>query len=204
MNLICAVALVLLVDVSGSVNDLRYQQQTQGLVEALNSPSVRSAILSQPGGVAISMLHWGTTTQVAVGWHHVRTNAELDRFTRAVSAEPRRSPGASTAVAQALQAAVDSFESAPCEPERQIIDISGDGSNNWGYEPNPVRDRAQMDGITINALAIITPAEPELVEYFRDNVITVDGFVVPAEGHDEVGRAMRRKLVLEIAGALEP
>jgi hypothetical protein len=56
-------------------------------------------------------------------------------------------------------------------------------------------------GITINGLAILNE-EPELDRYYGESVIGGDeAFVVTAADYDDFARALRAKLVREVAGA---
>ena len=96
----------------------------------------------------------------------------------------------------------------PCEPFKRVIDISGDNPDNRSITPAPVaRNEAIRAGITINALAIIQSdlmgptGRPYLVENYEAEVIGGPGaFVMPAHSRSDFTRALRDKLVLEIAG----
>jgi hypothetical protein len=80
-----------------------------------------------------------------------------------------------------------------------MIDVSGDGSANFGERPATVRDALVKQGITINGLAILTE-EPGLDEYYRRNVIGGPAsFVAVAQDMDSFADAMLRKLVQEVA-----
>jgi hypothetical protein len=86
---------------------------------------------------------------------------------------------------------------------RRVIDISGDGANNDGRPVTEARDAAVAAGVTINGLPIIE-VEPNLEEYYRDNVIGgPDSFVVVARDSGAFGAAVLRKLLVEVAG-IEP
>ncbi|MEA2669334.1 MAG: hypothetical protein QOJ33_2268, partial [Chloroflexota bacterium] len=97
------------------------------------------------------------------------------------------------------------------EAYRHTIDVSGDGTNNAGHDVQLDRDRAVAKGITINGLVILTDIKrtsnarhtnpPEGLErYYRDNVIGGRGsFVMVAEDISSFGRAIARKLTVEIA-----
>ena len=51
--------LMLLVDVSGSVNATEYNLQKQGYVDAFNNATVQNAITnSQGGGIAVTYIEW--------------------------------------------------------------------------------------------------------------------------------------------------
>src|SRR3546814_2120884 len=72
-----------------------------------------------------------------------------------------------------------SFEDNGFEGTRQVIDVSGDGPNNWGDLVTQARDRAIAQGLTINGLPILDDGPgpfgryniPNLDLYFRDCVI---------------------------------
>ena len=75
------------------------------------------------------------------------------------------------------------------------------------------RDRAVRAGITINGLPIVngrpspygTPQLPNLDWYFEDCVIGGPGaFIVVADGFADFGRAIKRKLIREIANLHGP
>ena len=93
-----------------------------------------------------------------------------------------------------------------------MVDISGDGPNNWGPLVTTARDRAVAAGITINGLPIINdrlspfgwPTITNLDLYYRDCVIGGRGaFMVVANTFNDFAAAVLKKLVLEIAG-LQP
>jgi hypothetical protein len=90
-----------------------------------------------------------------------------------------------------------------------VIDISGDGPNNMGFPVLQAREEALARGVTINGLPIMIHADyfggysiRELDIYYEDCVIGGPGaFLVTVENIDRIAEAIRRKLVLEIAGA---
>jgi hypothetical protein len=87
----------------------------------------------------------------------------------------------------------------PYRGTRRIIDISGDGSNNRGRQPEQARDEAVKMGIRINGLPILT-LEPDLDQYYRQSVIGGPGaFVIPARNYDQFADAILRKLIAEIS-----
>lgn len=196
--LACAVALILLIDVSGSVSNDNIALQRQGIVAALEAPQVKKTVLSQSGGMAISVIEWSSTTRIILPWYHVKTSQGLDAVIEHLQNEPTGGGGV-TAMGSALQKALEYFQQAPCDAELKIIDISGDGENNEGPVPQQFRDQAQERMITINGLPIVTYLEPDIADYYQNNVVTHDGFVITAEDFQDFSRALRRKLVLEIS-----
>ena len=89
-----------------------------------------------------------------------------------------------------------------------VIDISGDGPNNMGRPVNLARDQAVDRGITINGLPLMTREGmgmqwhlEDLDQYYKDCVIGGPAaFVIPVLEWEHFPAAVRRKLVLEIAG----
>jgi Ca-activated chloride channel homolog len=199
MNIACTIALVLLMDVSASVGEKDFHLQQQGLSQAFADPALQHTIVSQPNGVAITLIHWGTTPKTVVPWTHLRTVYDSAEFGQTLGDVRWRHAGNMTAMGNAINYAINSFEDSPCEPEQKIIDISGDGESNSGVDPAVARDRAAQALITINALAVLNKLEPEADTYFRDKVVTPDGFVMVVDAQEDFARAIRRKLSLEIS-----
>ena len=84
---------------------------------------------------------------------------------------------------------------------RRTIDLSGDGPNNSGSDPDIVRDAAAAAGITINGLAILNEI-PTLDIYYTEHVIGgPDAFLLIAKDYRDFARAVRQKLLREIQGA---
>ncbi|GLS20422.1 hypothetical protein GCM10007874_34390 [Labrys miyagiensis] len=92
---------------------------------------------------------------------------------------------------------------------RLVIDISGNGPNNSNSPPDPVRDQAVEQGITINGLALnrlrgdlYEPNSQSVDVYYRDQVIGGPGafLVITNSAHDFAG-AIRQKLLREIAAS---
>ena len=89
-----------------------------------------------------------------------------------------------------------------------MIDISGDGPNNQGLLAPIARDRVLADGLVINGLPLMTQdilserwGIPDLDIYYENCVIGGPGaFVLPVLSWDAFEAAVKRKLLLEIAG----
>lgn len=194
----CDIALVLAVDVSGSVDNEEFRIQMDGLAEGMRDPAVADALLTAEA--AITVLQWtGATRQaVSVPWTQVKTEADLEQLATQIEAVNRKWRNYSTAIGEALEFSRAHFSDGPlCE--RRVIDISGDGSSNEGPPPNDLRAQFDAEGITVNAL-VIEGAEPDLTVYFRENVIVGPGaFVITANSYDEYPARMRMKLLREIS-----
>jgi Protein of unknown function (DUF1194) len=197
-----AVQLVLAVDVSGSVNQARFELQRRGYADAFRSSSVQQAIRSTgTGSVAIAMVQWtGPSLHViAVDWTLIDDKASAERFAAAIEQAPRALFGGGTSISGAIDHAMTMFARSPFQASRRVIDVSGDGSNNRGRFAEEARDEAVHAGVVINGLPILT-LEPELDEYYRDSVIGGPGaFVIAVRSYEEFAQAIRSKLVTEIA-----
>jgi hypothetical protein len=80
-----------------------------------------------------------------------------------------------------------------------VIDISGDGPDNvdWVAVVWTQRERARAMGVEINGLAIPTPEEPTIDEYYAEHVIT--GFLEISREHVDFERSLVTKMHIEIA-----
>ena len=195
--MLCELALVIAIDVSGSVSQNHYELQrnaTARAIEEVVNPNQNTLIV-------ISVVMWGDIPVVTIPWSIMRSRSDARSVSRAL-VDIERPVSGMTNMVRALDTAFNLLDNTPCNAERQIIDISGDGISNDG-SPEFQRDRAHELGIQINGLPIVTEIEPTIVEYYRDRVITLDGFLVAANDWNDYIRAIRGKLSLEIAGTLE-
>jgi hypothetical protein len=195
--------LVLAVDVSGSVDDSRFELQKRGYAAAFRSQDVVRAIQSgATRSIGVTMLQWtGPRMQiVVVDWMRVHDAASAEEFAAAVDAAPRELYGGGTSISGAIDRSIQVLADAPFAGTRQVIDVSGDGANNIGRPAERARDSAVEAGIMINGLPILT-VEPNLDTYYRDNVIGGAGaFVIPIDNYGQFAAAIQRKLISEIAG----
>jgi hypothetical protein len=89
-----------------------------------------------------------------------------------------------------------------------VIDLSGDSANSWsGLSIAEARASALSAEIVINGLAILCrhcsgrPVRYDLEAAFAERIIGGPGsFVISATGAEHFADAVRKKLVLEIAG----
>ena len=195
-------ALVLAVDASGSVDQVRFEMQKQGYVAAFRHPRVIGAIQSGPTqSIAVIMMQWtGPALQVtAVPWTKISDAASANAFADAIARAPRALFGGGTSISGAIDASMALLFDNPYKPTRRVIDISGDGSNNRGRWVGQARDEAVARGVGINGLPILA-LEPDLDRYFRENVIGGPGaFVIAAKDFESFGEAILKKLIAEIA-----
>ena len=194
--------LVLAIDVSGSVNQTRYELQRLGYAEAFRAAEVLAAIRSGPRRViSVTLTQWtgpGQQEQV-LAWRRLGDEADVKAFASEIDAMPRKLFSGGTSISGAIDHAVKLLQSGPDQGARRVIDVSGDGRNNRGRPSEAARDEAVKAGVVINGLPIMA-LEPDLDQVYRDAVIGGDGsFMVVAESYYTFAAAVRRKLIQEIA-----
>ncbi len=203
--------LVLAVDVSGSVDPEEGKLQRMGYVNAFRSTSVLRAILSgRYKSIAVAYVEWAgyDYQRVVAGWRRIHDKASAEEFAALLAREPVRI-GPYTSISGAIAFALPMFEDNGFQGERRVIDISGDGPNNSGDYVTTARAKAIRAGVTINGLPIVNDRPSpwgrmpmkNLDLYYRKCVIGGRrAFLVVANDIASFGRAVRRKLVLEIVG----
>lgn len=194
----CDTALLLAIDVSGSIDRAEYALQTEGLAEALRDPEVTAALLK--GQVALSVVQWSGLGKQAmtIPWQRMLSPRHIRDFIARVEAQPRAFQGSDTAVGEALSFSAAQFAAVP-DCRRRVIDISGDGPENAGSTAPRARAEAARQGIEINAIAIEDMGQSSpITAFYRNWVITRGGFVVTARGLGDYPRAMRQKLLREL------
>jgi hypothetical protein len=203
------VALVLVVDASGSIDDGEFLLQKRGIAEAVQHPRVLAAIAGNPlQRLAIAYVEWGTPggARTVVGWMIVEDDASAAAFGQAVLGAPRSSQSYN-AIGDGIVHATALLALCPCEATRGVIDISGDNPDNRSLVPAPfARDQAVAAGHTVNALAITdgsllgSRGKPVLVENYEANVIGGPGaFLMTATSRADFMQALLDKMVLEIS-----
>jgi Ca-activated chloride channel family protein len=193
----CDLALVLAVDVSGSVDKDEYRTQMDGLAAALRDSVVSEALVL--ANAELTLIQWtGSTRQkVTIPWTTIDSFAASDNFATLVANDPRVWRHYSTAIGEALGFSMAAFKHVP-HCTRHLIDLSGDGLSNEGVEPNTVHQALKDAGIIVNAIAI-EASEPELTAYFYEHVIIGEGaFVVSAASFEQYPSRIRKKLLREV------
>jgi len=203
--------LVLAVDVSWSMDLEEQVFQRAGYVAAFRDPAVIAAIGGGGlGRIAVTYVEWGGATfqEVVLPWTLIDGAASAEAFAERLSAGTagrlRR-----TSISGALAYSRDLFEGNGFEGARRVVDVSGDGVNNQGPPVTGVRDALVAENITINGLPIMIKTDgpgavfsiPDLDIYFADCVIGgPSAFYITVTEIDGFAAAIRRKLILEIAG----
>lgn len=201
----CRLALVLAIDVSSSVNQAEDALQRQGLARALSHDTVQDAFLISDDPVALFIFEWSGryNQKVLFDWAVMQDRDDLNRAARHVAGSQRSHDDSPTALGYALGYAATQFKTAPACLSR-TIDVSGDGQNNEGFGPRHAYDAFPFDGVTVNALAVVTEnAATDLPAYYTRNVLRGAGaFVEIANGFEDFERAIARKLQRELTSMI--
>jgi hypothetical protein len=205
--------LVMATDVSWSIDAAEAQLQRQGIADAFRDKAItraiRSGILRK---IAVTYMDYSSSdfNKIVIDWRIISDQASAEKFADDLLGAPLSS-GRSTSISDAVEMAAGMIEGNDIEGTRRVIDVSGDGPNNWGNMVDDVRDAVIRQRITINGLPIMNPADAfnsryylaDLDLYYRGCVIGGPGaFTIVANSFKDYARAVRRRLVLEIAGAV--
>lgn len=222
-----AVALVVSVDVSQSVDDARFRLQMEGIAEALEDPTVVAAMTGNSGGVQFALVAWADRAHLAVGWRRIATRADAFATAALVRAMPRQA-GEFTCLGQMFRSVSEAIIPAlPTPAERIVVDVSGDGIDNCTGAEDLEAARAGLlaTGATINGLPILVPGENDVVgagayrapgyglrptplpqertgleQWYRNHIVGGPGaFLLTAAGYGDFSRALRRKFVIEVS-----
>ncbi|HEX2527967.1 MAG TPA: DUF1194 domain-containing protein [Geminicoccus sp.] len=205
--------LVLAADGSGSIDDGEMRLQRDGYAGALTDPEIVSAMTSGAHGkVAVMYFEWGgADSQVVIAdWTVIDGPDSAARFAERLLTAPRGAIGwnsISNAIAFGQKAIAENAH----QGIRKVIDVSADSGNYGGLPLHVARDAAIVDDITINGLAVLCrtcdgrPSRGDLESYFAQQVIGGFGaFVVTVDQTTSFPEAVRRKLLLEVAGLPQP
>ncbi len=207
------VALVLVADVSRSIDDSEFDLQKKGYAAAFADPKVLGAIKGGAvGTIAVAYIEFAGSGEVrtVVDWMPISDAASARLFIDHMLAAPRSFWGR-TSISAGVDQAIQVLGESSFQAQRSVIDVSGDGTNNSGREVTAARDDAVAAGVTINGLAIINDhpvswtfahVQPPggLGNYYRENVTGGPGsFVVEVHDFHSFGEALTRKLISEIA-----
>jgi Protein of unknown function (DUF1194) len=204
--------LVLLADASRSIDDAELRFQRQGYAAAITHPEVLAAIdQGFEQRIVVTYVEWGeaSSQEVVVPWTVIDGPESAAAFAAALLEAPRRAFGPN-AIGNALAAAHALIDSNTFEGYRKVIDFSGDSAFSFGGMPiATARAAALAAEIVINGLAILCrdqacsgrPVNYDLEQAFANLIIGGPAsFVVTADRDERFAEAVRRKLLLEIAG----
>jgi hypothetical protein len=196
------------------MSPMELEIQRKGYASALTDDNVLKAIAQGAyGKIALTYFEWAGSSShhVIVPWTTIASREDAEwiaaRLSDSVPNSARR-----TSVSAALEFGADLFAESPFKGMKRVIGISGDGPNNQGGPVEAARDAVVKQGIVINGLPLMTSGGfnggydiRDLDRYYADCVIGGPGaFMIPVNDWSQFPEAVRRKLVLELAGPLSP
>lgn len=201
--------LVLLADSSGSISQPEIDFQRESYAAAITHPEVLGVIATTlTGKIAVIYVEWAANQAVVVDWTIIDGEASAATFAGGILDQPRLAFGRN-AIGAALLEGKRLIEQNDIESLRQVIDFSGDSASSFtGPSIETSRETVLAAGITINGLPILcddcfSSTGGDLVQLYTDRIIGGPGaFVIAAEDGTNFAAAVRRKLVLEIAGLM--
>lgn len=192
----CELALVLAVDVSGSVDAREYRTQMDGLAAGLRDGTVIDALTAQRAQVTLIQWSGSGRQRQTIGWQQMRVATDVTALADRIENDVRVWRNFSTAVGEALGLSLEVLREVP-QCARRVIDVSGDGVSNEGASPQSYRAALAAGGVTVNALAIETD-DTDLTAWFFEHLIHGEGaFVITANGFADYPAQIRRKLQRE-------
>jgi Ca-activated chloride channel family protein len=192
----CDLALVLAVDVSGSVDTEEYRTQMDGLAAALRDSTVVDALVEQRAQVTLIQWSGRSRQRQTLDWQQMATRADVSQFAALIEADARVWRNFSTAVGEALALSLDVLRAVP-ECRRKVVDVSGDGVSNEGLAPQDMRGALRAAEVIVNALAIETSDEDLTGSFFEHVIGGEASFVITANGFEDYPAQIRRKLQRE-------
>jgi len=198
--------LQLLTDVSGSINNSEYDLQRNGYIAAFRNADVINSILAGANGsIAVQYIEWAgfSSQNTQVDWFLINSAASANLFADAIAATSRAFNG-STGVAAAISYGAALFATNDYDSARQVMDVSGDGTENQGGNVALARDNALAGEVdTINGITIGNAGG--LQAFYQDNVIGGDdAFHLHATSFEEFGAGIITKLKREITATQVP
>jgi hypothetical protein len=205
----CRQALLLALDVSGSVDQREYRLQLDGVAAAISDPAVQEALLLMPAApVRLAVMEWSGPAfqRIILPWRAVTDAADIATIATQLRSTERMQADLSTAIGSTLlRGTTEMAGQRDCW--RRVIDVSGDGKSNTGPQPQSVA--SALGDIIVNGLVIgeavptagegRSPGLAELTAYYRAYVLHGDeSFLETAYGFEDFEAAMIRKLLREL------
>ena len=174
---------------NGGPDELRLQ--LEGTAEAFEAPSVRDAILANPGGIGVICTQFSDRATQSVGFAVLRSEEDVRAYAELIRTCPAALPRGGTSIARGLSlsgAKILQVRSVlGYDFRRAVIDISGDGRQSADYWYRALREvvgqLAQQHGIVVNGMAIQSPDDDlDVLAYYQERVDTPEGFEYTAPG----------------------
>lgn len=222
-------ALVMAVDISQSVDEVRYRLQMEGIAQALEDEEVIRAVTSGPRrSILFTLVGWADRARVLLPWTFIASRSDAAAVATMLRSLPVAS-GEYTCVGRLMRHLAEfTVPHMPVTADRIVVDVSGDGPDNCTSLDYVGESRAKVlaTGATINGLPILedgtereigpwnhAPGSTKLdfplpgkndaktlPEWYERHVMAGPGaFIITAAGYEDFARAIRRKFVMEVA-----
>ena len=206
--------LVLAMDASGSVSEKEYLLQLLGTSTAFRDIEIIEAIQAGPTGrIAVALMLWSDAAydKEKSPWFILHDENSIAKFATYIEGFNVNEDntvvlggGGGTGIGSGVQEALNMIASNGYQGLRKVVDVSGDGIEtefefSKGIMIRDAKLLATLQKVTINGLPILGTDFPNLDQYYQREVITGPGsFIETADGFDDFGRAIRKKLLREI------
>jgi hypothetical protein len=208
----CDVALILVLDVSTSINDAEFKVQIEGTAAAFRDKDVIGAIKNgMHSRIAVAMVFFADVGRTVMDWSIIENQQDAVAVSERIGAVGRSLAG-NTSIDSGLSKAAELMAHIPCVPDRRVVDVSGDGVDHYCYLGSS-RDALIRDGVIINAISVgdddrlCAPTIggnvvvfPQLRQYYDEHVRGGEGsFAVSAPDFDGYVDVIRSKILREIS-----
>lgn len=203
------VALILAIDSSISMED-GAEALRRAHADALRHPAVGAAL----AGSRVAVVLWGGWARMALPWRDVAGPEDAARLADAIEALPS-DPAETSGAESLLHHAVAWREACACPDLPLVLDVASDGVIPWTGGLRTARERLLDLGATINTLhAPSVPFAGEETAGLEDEIAHYRtlgarrlqalaggprAFSTAPEGAEDLARALRRKILLEVA-----
>jgi hypothetical protein len=133
---------VMATDVSRSIDQDEAQLQRKGIADAFRSKQIIKAISSGfLSRIAVAYVDYSSAfhNKIAINWRILDNAKTANDFANELLRAPPTF-GRKTSISHALELATKILETNDIEGTRRVIDVSGDGPNNWGGQVDLVRN----------------------------------------------------------------
>lgn len=202
------------IDISDSIGSRQYRAQIEGVAQAILSDEFLAAVQSgNTGRVGFFVFLWYHRQIPIIQWTEIETRDDARKLSRSIMSKAlidiesitRASEshyyGRLTDISGAIEYGFESARSSPFNADRFLVNVVGNGSDNFGDLPASARDEVVFSGGTVNAV-ILDSDNDALAAYYRDNVIGGAGaFLLKQKDRQTFTEMMQRKFVLELLAA---
>jgi hypothetical protein len=200
----CQLSLTLLSDASASIKPAQHKLIREGTAWALNHENLRYSLIPKNASdprIMVRVIEYADQQDELVPFTMINTRADVEAIAAQVLTRPR-SPtqviGHSTGTGMALENARRGFLEVPCA--RNVVDVLFDGESNAGILTADVLKAYREETDQVNVLFLQGAYPIATAQRVQFGPLA---FTVLVAGYEDVGRAMLRKLQMEVAWGME-